>query len=131
RLDQVPVVGARERVHHRRDRTSSRSGEQTQGSDMTTLGTRILPLRSRLALLVAACFMSLAFAAFGATRASALTTAANCALPGSNFQGGDGNQAMPSAAEETFCNENLLPTSRDWQSLAGVINSPDPQTNDS
>ncbi len=98
---------------------------------MTTLGTRTPRLRSRLVLCLVAFVMSLAFAVFGATRASAFTTAANCALPGSNFQGGDGNQSTPSVAEETFCNENVRPTSRDWQNLAGVINSPDPNVNDS
>jgi hypothetical protein len=73
---------------------------------------------------------TLAFAASGADRASAFTTGANCALPGSNFQGGDGNQDTPSIAEEAFCNEQLLPTTRDWQGLTNVVNSPDPNVQD-
>src|SRR5262249_47250812 len=62
--------------------------------------------------------------------ASALTTATNCALPGSSFQGGDANQDTPTLGEQTFCTEHLLPTTHDWQNLAGVINSPDPQAQD-
>ncbi len=87
--------------------------------------------RSRLALALLAGLLALAFAAFRADGASALTTAANCALPGSNFQGGDGNQDTPSLSEQTFCTtEHLLPTTRDWQSLTSVINSPDPNAQD-
>jgi hypothetical protein len=73
---------------------------------------------------------ALAFAASGADRASAFTTAANCALPGSSFQGGDGNQDTPGIAEEAFCNEHLVPTTRDWQGLKNVVNSPDPSVED-
>src|SRR5579859_2862937 len=97
---------------------------------MTTFGARILPLRSRLAFCLAACAMSLAFAAFGATRASAFTTPTNCALPGSSFQGADGNESTPTVAEEAFCTEHFLPTSSDWHGLAHVVNSPDPQAQD-
>jgi hypothetical protein len=96
---------------------------------MTPSGLNHRLSRSILVLSVGALFSI--FLAFGAARASALTTASNCALPGSNFQGGDGNQDTPSVAEETFCNEHLLPTSRDWQSLGSVINSADPQAHDS
>src|SRR5947209_14821268 len=68
--------------------------------------------------------------AFRADGASALSTAANCALPGSAFQGGDGNQDTPSLAEQSFCTEHLLPTSSDWQTLSNPVNSPDPQAED-
>src|ERR1700751_712803 len=86
--------------------------------------------RSRTFVLVAA-LLALVLGAFFADRASALTTAANCALPGSTFQGGDGNQNTPTLGEQTFCTEHLLPTSRDWQDLSNVTNSQDPQAQDS
>ena len=85
---------------------------------------------ARTSVLVAA-LLALVLAAFFADRASALTTAANCALPGSTFQGGDGNQNTPTLAEQTFCTEHLLPTSRDWHDLSNVTNSQDPQAQDS
>jgi hypothetical protein len=85
----------------------------------------------RLAAL-AAVLCLLPLLGFGTGRASAaLTTAVNCALPGNSFQGGDGNQDTPTLAEQTFCTENLLPTTTDWQTLKGVMNSPDPQAQDS
>jgi len=128
----------------------SGSQERTQGREMTTLSlspqpdkpvldrgshARALSLagRGRLArtsILVAA-LLAFVLAAFFADRASALTTAANCALPGSTFQGGDGNQNTPTLAEQTFCTEHLLPTSRDWHELSNVTNSQDPQAQDS
>src|SRR5438874_4593013 len=87
--------------------------------------------RSRLVLCLLIGALACVFAAINASGASALTTAANCALPGSTFQGGDGNQTTPTITEESFCNEHFLPTTRDWQNLTNVINSPDPQANDS
>ena len=75
--------------------------------------------------------LALAFGAFQATGASAFTAAANCGLPGSTFQGGDGNQDTPSLTEQTFCTTQFLPTTRDWQGLTNVINSPDPNAADS
>src|SRR5438132_433775 len=86
--------------------------------------------RLRFVLALLAGLAALVFAAYRADSAAALTTATNCALPGSSFQGGDGNQATPSLAEQSFCTEHLLPTTRDWQSLANPINSPDPQAQD-
>ncbi|TMK98849.1 MAG: hypothetical protein E6G34_04880, partial [Actinobacteria bacterium] len=87
--------------------------------------------RSRLVLCLVIGLLACVFAAANASGASALTTASNCALPGSTFQGGDGDQTTPSITEEAFCNEHFLPTTRDWQSLTNVINSPDPQAQDS
>jgi hypothetical protein len=81
-------------------------------------------------VLIAASLATVAAMSFGAAGASAFTTEANCALPGSEFQGGDGNQTTPSMAEQTFCTEHFLPTTLDWQNLPGVVNSPDPQAND-
>src|SRR6476646_4346274 len=98
---------------------------------MTSLGARTVSFRSQLLVCLLVGAFSLAFAAFDTSGASALTTAANCALPGSTFQGGDGNQDTPTAAEQTFCTEHLLPTSRDWQDLSNVTNSQDPQAQDS
>ena len=86
--------------------------------------------RRRLAVLVLAGMLALVFLAFGVQGASALTTSANCALPGTNFQGADGNQDTPGLTEQTFCTEHLLPTTRDWQGLTNVIDSPDPQAQD-
>ena len=87
--------------------------------------------RPRLVLCLLIGLLACVFAGINASGASALTTAANCALPGSTFQGGDGNETTPTIAEESFCNENFLPTTRDWQNLTNVINSPDRQANDS
>src|SRR6476619_4322167 len=103
---------------------------ERQAMAMAALGAPTVSLRSRLFVFMAAAALTLVFAAFDTTGASAFTTATNCALPGSNFQGGDGDQATPSLAEQTFCTEHLLPTSTDWQNLAGVMNSPDPQAQD-
>src|SRR5437899_11265523 len=97
---------------------------------MTSLRPQSGPHRSRLVLCLLAGLLACVFAAINASGASALTTAANCALPGSTFQGGDGNQTTPTLAEESFCNGNVLPTTRDWQDRTNVINSPDPQAND-
>src|SRR5207237_3648054 len=63
--------------------------------------------RSRWALVMLAGVLALAFAGFRADASSALTTAANCALPGSDFQGGDGNQDPPTLTEQAFCTEHL------------------------
>ena len=89
-----------------------------------------LSIRSRLVLALVLGLAGLAFTLFAADRASAFATTASCALPGSSFQGADGNQDTPSVAEETLCNEHLLPAASDWQTLSSVINSPDPQTAD-
>jgi len=126
--------------------------DRTQGREMTTLSpipqpdhalrtttpasdARVFSLagRGRLArtFVLVAALLALVLAAFFADRASALTTAANCALPGSTFQGGDGNQNTPTLAEQTFCTEHLVPTSRDWHELSNVTNSQDPQAQDS
>src|SRR5437870_13874950 len=64
--------------------------------------------RARLSLTLTAALLASAFALSSADGASALTTAANCALPGSSFHGGDGNQSTPSIAEQAFCNEHIL-----------------------
>ena len=78
--------------------------------------------RRRLSLIALACV--------GVALLPALTAAANCALPGSTFQGGDGNQDTPSLAEQAFCNTQFLPTTRDWHDLSNVINSADPNAHD-
>jgi hypothetical protein len=83
-----------------------------------------------LGFLLAGSLALLAAMSFGAPVAGAET----CALPGSNFQGGDGNQTTPTVAEDGLCNVALRPTTRDWQSdvAAGkVVTSTDPQANDS
>ena len=49
--------------------------------------------RPRLVLCLLAGLLACVFAGINASGASALTTAANCALPGSTFQGGDGKRA--------------------------------------
>ena len=87
--------------------------------------------RSRWTLVVLVGVFAMMLAAFRADGASAFTTATNCALPGSSFQAGDGNQATPTLSEQAFCTEHLLSTMRDWQDLANVTNSPDPQAQDS
>src|SRR6266700_1980789 len=97
---------------------------------MTTLRPQSGPHRARLVLCLLIGLLACVFAGINASGASALTTAANCALPGSTFQGGDGNETTPTIAEESFCNEHFLPTTRDWQNLTNVINSPDPQASD-
>ncbi len=97
---------------------------------MTTLRAHTVPLRSRLVVCFIAGALSLAFAGYDARSAPAFTTASTCALPGSDFQGGDGDEATPSLAEQTYCTEHLLPTTTDWQSLPNVINSPDSQAED-
>jgi hypothetical protein len=97
---------------------------------MTTLCSRAISLRSRFILCLAAGALSLLFGAYDARSASAFTTATNCALPGSTFQGGDGNQTAPTLEEQTFCTEHFLPTTTDWQNVANVVNSPDPQEPD-
>ena len=52
-----------------------------------------------------------------ATSASAITlTPTSCPLPGSNFQGGDGNQA--DGVGDATCPGNWI----DWQTLAGISN---------
>ena len=94
---------------------------------MTTLCSRAISLRSRFILCLAAGALSLLFGAYDARSASAFTSATNCALPGSNFQGGDGDQTAPTLAEQTFCTEHFLPTTTDWQNVANVVNSPDAQ----
>ncbi|HEX4563511.1 MAG TPA: hypothetical protein VH115_03570, partial [Solirubrobacteraceae bacterium] len=76
---------------------------------MATLRSRVTSQRSRFILCVVAGALSLVFAAYDARSASAFSTASTCALPGSNFQGGDGDQATPSIAEQTFCTEHFLP----------------------
>src|SRR5438270_192150 len=81
-----------------------------------------------LALMVGA--LLVVWSGIAAHGAAAFTANATCALPGTDFQGGDGNQNLPSVAEQSFCNEHLLPTARDWQGLGNVINSPDPQSVD-
>jgi uncharacterized repeat protein (TIGR01451 family) len=89
-----------------------------------------------LGFLLAGSLALLAAMSFGAAGASAFTTAATCALPGSEFQGGDGNQNTPSKIEQEFCSTLAVPpspTTRDWQSdvAAGkVVTSTDPQAND-
>src|SRR5690348_910364 len=60
--------------------------------------------RLDLARVFAVLLSLVAFVLVGARadRASALTAAENCALPGSNFQGGDGNQDTPNLTEQVF-----------------------------
>ena len=82
-----------------------------------------------LALMVGA--LLVVWSGIAAHGAAAFTANATCALPGTDFQGGDGNQDLPSVAEQSFCNEHLLSTARDWQGLGNVVNSPDPQSADS
>src|SRR5262249_60431830 len=53
--------------------------------------------------------VTFAFLGLRAAGASAAPTAADCALPGSNFQGGDGNENTPTLEEQTFCMNELLP----------------------
>jgi SdrD B-like domain len=91
---------------------------------------RVITRRARLLLALLAAALTIGVAGLQAGDASALTTAANCALPGSTFQGGDGDQYNPTLAEETYCTEHLLPTSFDWQNEPGVVNSPDAQAED-
>src|SRR5436305_619018 len=81
-----------------------------------------------LSLLVV--LLAAALVALSPVGASAFTTAANCALPGSTFQGGDGNESAPTLAEQAYCTEQLLPTSTDWQNIGNVVNTPDPQSED-
>src|SRR5437763_7969293 len=130
RLDDRAVVAESGRTHHRQTTTDLVQIER-KAMAMTTLRSGAITLRSRFILCLVAGAMSLAFGAYDARSASAFTTATNCALPGSSFQGGDGDQATPTLAEQTFCTEHFLPTSTDWQALANVVNSPDPQAKDS
>src|SRR5262249_46702540 len=85
-----------------------------------------------LALALATAIGTFAFLGLRAAGASAAPTAADCALPGSNFQGGDGNQNTPTMEEQTFCMNELLPVpTRDWQDIAKTVtNMPDPQALD-
>src|SRR5262249_30038584 len=88
--------------------------------------------RLLVALALATGILTFAFLGLRAAGASAAPTAADCALPGSNFQGGDGNQNTPTLEEQTFCMENALPVpTRDWQDIAKTVtNLPDPQALD-
>src|SRR5205807_4721145 len=103
---------------------------ERQDRAMGTLRARTATLRSYITVCLIAGALSLLAAGVDASSASAFTTESTCALPGSSFQGGDGNQATPSLGEQTFCTENLRPTTNDWQSLTHVINSPDLQAQD-
>jgi len=123
-------VQVRRGGQHRRHVAALRLQIQGKEANMTSPRSQSGPHRSRLVLCLLAGALACVFAAINASGASALTTATNCALPGSTFQGGDGNQTTPTLAEESFCNGSLLPTTRDWQGLTNVINSPDPQAND-
>src|SRR5215472_13739611 len=78
--------------------------------------------RLLVALALATGIVTFAFLGLRAAGASAAPTAADCALPGSNFQGGDGNQNTPTMEEQTFCMENALPVpTRDWQDIAKTV----------
>jgi hypothetical protein len=86
--------------------------------------------KSALVVLLAAVFAMFAAMSFGAAGASAAEEP--CALPGSEFQGADGNQNTP-GVEQVACEALKRPTTRDWQSdvlAKKVVASEDPQASD-
>src|SRR5918998_1444575 len=95
------------------------------GSRMSYLGTRFA--RSRSLTLAAVLLSALGVLAVFVARAEALPLpATNFPLPGSNFQGGDGNQANPPAPAGAT-NPAPFPATYDWQHVAGSTTTfPDP-----
>jgi hypothetical protein len=66
-----------------------------------------------LGVVLAGSLAALAAMSFGAAGASAAEE--KCALPGSEFQGADGNQDTPNLIEQVECEGLKRPTTRDWQ----------------
>ena len=86
-----------------------------------------------LSILVVALLAMLGFLTVLAARADAIVVQpTNFPLPGSNFQGGDGNQANPTAAANAT-NPAPYPANVDWQHLAGLpglVHAADPNALD-
>ena len=90
-------------------------------------------VRSLLVLLVALLAMLGAVAVLAARADAVEVQPTNLPLPGSNFQGGDGNQANPTAAADAT-NPAPYPANIDWQHLAGLpglVHATDPNALDS
>ena len=87
--------------------------------------------RGRSLTLAATMVAAIGILSFFVAQAQAVPLpATNFPLPGSNFQGGDGNQANPTAGADAT-NPAPFPANVDWQSVVGSTTPfPDPNLND-